>query len=82
MKALFYPILTAVLLLGSPAGSKAPEGGESPAGQAADQTTSATPEAEAEAPPPAQQETADSLEEFVPSEKLPADVAVSFPVDI
>ena len=51
----------------------------------AGQGQGARPAAAQEAPPPASPapaRTPDPLQEFVPHEKLPADSAVAFPVDI
>jgi hypothetical protein len=61
-------LLFLTLLLASPAGPGAAQAPEEPA----------TEESEA-ARAAAEQE---ALEEFVPSEKVPADSAISFPVDI
>ncbi|MGB3561676.1 MAG: hypothetical protein WBH85_07015 [Thermoanaerobaculia bacterium] len=71
MKAIVYPLLTALLLFGALVSS------DTRAAQPPE--TEEAPE-QSEPKPPKRSE--EPLETFVPSEKLPADSAISFPVDI
>lgn len=71
-------IAVAALLLGL-AGHPGPRGDAAAAPQAP--TPGASPAASPAAPPPAAPGK-DPLQEFVPTERVPADSAVSFPVDI
>ena len=67
MKAIVYPLLIALLLFGALMTSD---------------TLAAQPPAAEEAPEPPTEAPTEPLETFVPSERLPADSAISFPVDI
>ena len=72
MKAFVYPLLSVLLLSGALMSSdtRAAESPQAPA----------PPSEESEPEQPKRSE--EPLETFVPSEKLPADSAISFPVDI
>ena len=61
-------LLFLALLLATPAGPGAAQTPEQPAAGESEAATTASEE--------------EALEEFVPSEKVPADSAISFPVDI
>jgi hypothetical protein len=91
MNALVRNLLFALLAVGTiaAAGDQAPPPGQdsaTPKGSAPAQKESDTPAPAAKpTPTPTPTPTADpdrQLEEFVPSEELPADRAVAFPVDI
>jgi len=79
-----HPGLALLLLLATPlaAGQEPPaKPGPAPAAEQAKEAEQAEAPA---APPgnPAAPETAESEERFVPTEKVPADASISFPVDI
>ena len=82
MKAFVYPLLSVLLLCGALMSSDTraaqSPGAEEPPEQATP-TPSPTPQ---ESEPPQPKRSEEPLETFVPSEKLPADSAISFPVDI
>ena len=82
MKAFVYPLLSVLLLCGALMSSDTraaqPPGAEE-APEQATPTPSPTPE---ESEPQQPKRSEEPLETFVPSEKLPADSAISFPVDI
>jgi hypothetical protein len=82
MKALVYPLLTVlllcgVLMTGDTRAAQPPKAEEAPA--EAPESPSPPP---AESEPKEPQRSTEPLETFVPSERLPADSAISFPVDI
>ncbi len=72
MKALVYPLLSVLLLCGALMSSDT---------RAAQSPEAPSPPAE-ESEPQQPKRSEEPLETFVPSEKLPADSAISFPVDI
>ena len=87
MNALVRNLLFALLAVGTiaAAGDQAPPPGQdsaTPKGSAPAQKESDTPAPAAKPTPTPTADPDRQLEEFVPSEELPADRAVAFPVDI
>lgn len=82
MRALVYPLLSILLLCGALMTSHTRAAQSPKAEEAAEQAAAenASPPREGEPQPP--ERSTEPLETFVPSEKLPADSAISFPVDI
>ncbi|MFU8820902.1 MAG: hypothetical protein ACNA8G_05025 [Gammaproteobacteria bacterium] len=73
-------LLAAPLAAGQEPPAKAGPAGEPVAEQAEEAAQAAAPAAPAGSPAAA--ETAEAEERFVPTEKVPADASISFPVDI
>ena len=82
MRSLLYPMLSVLLLCG------ALMTGDTRAAQPPATEEAPEPAPESSSPPPEESEpqqpkrSTEPLETFVPSERLPADSAISFPVDI
>jgi hypothetical protein len=78
MKAFVYPLLSVLLLCGALLSSDT-RAAQPPEAEEAPEQATPTPE---ESKPEQPKRSEEPLETFVPSEKLPADSAISFPVDI
>ena len=72
MKAIVYPLLTGLLLFGALMTSDTLAAQPPPTEEAPEQASE----------PQQPERSTEPLETFVPSERLPADSAISFPVDI
>ena len=82
MKTLVYPLLSVLLLCGAlmTSDTRAAQTPEAEDASAEAPESPSPPSAESEPQKP--ERSTEPLETFVPSEKLPADSAISFPVDI
>lgn len=82
MKAIVYPLLIALLLFGALMTSDTRAAQSPAAEEAPEQPTEAPSSPPAESEPQQPERSTEPLETFVPSERLPADSVISFPVDI